>query len=44
MTGKTTALTNSLQEVFRANPEDKNLLRMGVNPTTGSKSLAGPLE
>jgi hypothetical protein len=44
MSGKTSALTYSLEEVFRVNPEAKNLLRVCVNPGTGSKGVAGSVE
>ena len=40
MSGKTTAIAYSLDEVFRNNPEGKNLLRMSVNAATGSKGLS----
>lgn len=44
MSGKTTALEYSLQEVFRVRPEQKNLLRMTVSPDTHTRSVGSVLD
>ena len=44
MSGKSTCIHFSLEEIFKSKPEHKNMLKMAVNPETSSKSISAFIE
>jgi hypothetical protein len=44
MSGKSSCISSSLDEIFKTQPEQKNILKLTINPETNSKSISTFIE